>query len=357
MAKFAQYYITYLKDNLFAHLAWAERQERFGEFFIDDSCITFSDKSIPEGQEVPEGEKPEEPEAAEGEKKKKVKIYKHRIYHLKENKDIIVMRLANVKIIPIEKDFKPEQVEHYPSVFIVIDNRGGCRRIAIQKLSTSFSNTDTVAKILQKTLGDAMMSKWHIGLEFRAQRYTMDFYKLWRSQQHHTARIKFNISPDEDSRARLEAQQKRQLITGESQGLEPLTEMDESILGHIYSLEEESDKAGYGQVIELYNKKGPVMYVDETSAYIRNLARYSSSTATPIEIITTDGGSFECFVNTDMESDDKIVTQEFDASYLEALFDNQLEDETRKTYETKVVEFLYSMKLVVDDDEKETSAV
>lgn len=267
------------------------------------------------------------------------------------------MRLANVKIIPIEKDFKPEQVEHYPSVFIVIDNRDGCRRVAIQKLSTSFSNTDTVAKILQKTLGDAMMSKWHIGLEFRAQRYTMDFYKLWRAQQHHTSRIKFNISPDEDSRARLEAQKKRQNLTGEPQDLTPLTETDESILGHIYSLEEESDKAGYGQVIELYNKKGPVMYVDESSAYIRNLARYSSSTATPIEIITTDGGSFECFVNTDMESDDKIVTQEFDASYLEALFDNQLEDETRKTYETKVVEFLFNMKLVVDDNEQQTETV
>lgn len=355
MAKFAQYYLTYLKDNLFAHLEWIERQKKFGEFFVDDSCIKFSDKYIPEGQEREESE---EQEAAEGEKKKpKVKIYKHRIYHLKENKDIIVMRLANVKIIPIEKDFKPEQVEHYPSVFIVIDNRDGCRRVAIQKLSTSFSNTDTVAKILQKTLGDAMMSKWHIGLEFRAQRYTMDFYKLWRAQQHHTSRIKFNISPDEDSRARLEAQKKRQNLTGEPQDLTPLTETDESILGHIYSLEEESDKAGYGQVIELYNKKGPVMYVDESSAYIRNLARYSSSTATPIEIITTDGGSFECFVNTDMESDDKIVTQEFDASYLEALFDNQLEDETRKTYETKVVEFLFNMKLVVDDNEQQTETV
>lgn len=56
MAKFAQYYLTYLKDNLFAHLEWIERQKKFGEFFVDDSCIKFSDKYIPEGQEREESE-------------------------------------------------------------------------------------------------------------------------------------------------------------------------------------------------------------------------------------------------------------------------------------------------------------
>lgn len=353
MAKFAQYYITYLKDNLFAHVDWARRQQLFGEFFTDDQCIQFADKTPSEGTTEEQAEQ----ESQEGDKKKqKVKIYKHRIYHLRENKDIIVMRLANVKLIPIEKDFKPEQVEHFPSVFIIIDNREGCRRIAIQKLQTSFSSTDQVAKILQKTLGDSMMAKCNIGLDFRAQRYTKDFYKLWRSQQHRTARIKFNITPNAESEARLEMQRRKQAFTGIAPSATDNQPVDDDVMGHILGLEEKGSAGGLDTSIELGPKNGSIFYVDETSTFIRTLARYSSSTATPIEIITTDGASFQCFIDTDMESDDKIVSQDFEASYLEALFDSQTEDAARKTCETKVIELLFNMKRVVDDDEKELEA-
>lgn len=349
MSKFAQYYTKFLKDNLFAGIEWNNRQNIFGQYLKDDRSIRFSDKP------VSDKELEEMTANSDDEGKKKVKIYKHKIYHLKDNSDIVVMRLANVKLIPIEKDFKPEQVEHYPSLFIIIDNREGCRRVAIQKLPASFSNTDMVAKILQKAIGDAMMKQSNIGVEFRAQRYTKDFYNLWREQQHRTARIKFYISPDDDSRARLEIQRRRAMMSiceAVSQPEQKAAE-DESIMGYIYQLQEESQKDGYRSSIEVEPEQGTVMYVDEKSDYIRSLARYCSSTATPIEIITSDGATFECFIDSDMESDDKIVTQDFDAAYLEALFDPRLEEGTRKTYETKVVELLYSMKLVVDDDEKE----
>lgn len=356
MSKFAQYYTKFLKDNLFAGIDWKDRQSIFGKFLKDERSIRFSDKPIPEEGQVEEEAAQTDAAKPDDEGKKKVKIYKHKIYHLKANPDIVVMRLANVKLIPIEKDFKPEQVEHYPSLFIIIDNREGCRRVAIQKLPASFSNTDMVAKILQKAIGDAMMKQCNIGVEFRAQRYTKDFYELWRTQQHHTARIKFNISPDDDSRARLEMQRRKAMmsICKPEPKPEQKAAEDESIIGYIYQLQEESQKSGYRSAIEIEpEQQGAVMYVDEKSDYIRSLARYCSSTATPVEIITSDGATFECFIDSDMESDDKIVTQEFDAAYLEALFDPRLEEGTRKTYETKVVELLYSMKLVVDDDEKE----
>lgn len=349
MAKFAQYYTTYLKDNLFAELEWENREELLSEFLETEDCIRFSDKTL---SEVVSTGSPtavaEETARDSDEKKPKIKIYRHKVYHLVTQPKIVVMRIANVKVIPIEKDFKPDSVEHFPSVFVIFDLRDGCRRVAIQKLSTSFSTTDMVAKILQKSLGEAMMKKCHIGLQLNAQRYPMDFYKLWRAQQHHTSRIKFYISRNADDRCK-EMAGKQQTI---GQAME-----DDSIVGHIYELEEVCRKSGYRSAIEVEpEQKGAVMYVDETSEYIRNLVTYSASIGATIELVTSDGASFECYIDSDFESDDKIVAREFESNYLEALFDADLDGEARKQSEEKVVEFVNSMKRVVDEDEKEVQS-
>lgn len=336
MAKFAQYYSYFIKD-LFGESEWNRRQQHFGALLEDEDSITFS-------------EKPKSDEKQE----KKIKIYKHKIYHIRENKDIIVMRLANVKLIPIEKDFKSEQIEHYPSVFIIIDNRENCRRVAIQKLSTSFSTTDQVAKILQSILGDAMKKQYNIGLELRAQRYTKDFYQMWKQHENSTTSIKFCISPNEESNARMMAMQQRAMLSGIESADTFSKGENNTVMGYIEGIQQESNRYGYSSSIEVMaQQRGQVMKVDETSEYIRTLAKYCSATATPVVLCTNDGGSFECFIDTDLNSNDKIITKEFDASYLEALFDSQLEDSKRKNCETKVIELLYNMRFEVDNNEKE----
>jgi len=354
MAKFAQYYSTYTKDNLFADLEWKNREDLLSEFLETEDCIRFSDKTLSNdateetATDSNDNGSTSSPTVGSNKSPKKVKIYRHKVYHLVTQPKIVVMRIANVKVIPIEKDFKPDSVEHFPSLFVIFDLRDGCRRVAIQKLSTSFSTTDMVAKILQKSLGDAMMKKCHIGLQLMAQRYPMDFYKLWRAQQHHTARIKFYIS-----RHAVENCQKMadKCITYDRQA------SDDSIVGHIYELEEVSRKSGYKSAIEIEaEEKGAVLYVDESSEYIRNLVTYSASTGTTIELITSDGASFECYIDSDFESDDKIVAREFESNYLEALFDADLDGEARKQSEEKVIEFVNSMKRVVDEDEKEVES-
>ena len=342
MSKFAQYYVTYRDDNLFAHLEWEKREDLLAGFLANEDGIQFADKPANEA------------EATDGnndEPKKRIKIYRHKLYHLAVNERIIVMRIANVKIIPIEKDFKPESVEHYPSVFVIFDTRPGCRRVAIQKLSSSFSNTDQVAKILQKALGDQMMSRHQIGLEMRAQRYTMDFYRLWHAQEHHTARLKFHLDPEALAEA-MEASSKIQ-----DSKVQVADAQEQGVIGYIYELEASSRQSGYRTALEVEPRnKGAIMMVDEDSPFIRNLATYSASTGTPIELITNDGCSFECYINTDMMSDDKIVCVDFDTAHLEALFDESQEEDSRKSAEMKVVEFLNGMKYVVDDKEKEVQA-
>lgn len=319
MAKFAQYYLSFLGDNLFAQERWAERQQLLGALLASEENMAFMGSTHAKDRSAGGGEE------------KKAVVYRHKVYHLKCAPDVTVMRIANVKEMLIEKDFHPQTVEHNPSCFVIFDNRRGCRRVLIQKLATSFSSTDQVMKILQRGLEKGLAAD-NIGIAMAAQRYPMDFYRLWRAQEHHTARIRFGIGSREHV---------------------PLDEAaaDGSLVRHILEIELASYRSGYKSALELEAKeKGGVLYVDETSEYIRSLVEYSARTATPIELITHDGASFECFIDSDLESDDRIVTAELEKDCLERLFGPACEEKAGA--EEKVLEFVNGMKYEVDDKEK-----
>ena len=126
---------------------------------------------------------------------------------------------------------------------------------------------------------------------------------------------------------------------------------DNSLVGHILEIERASYMSGYKSALELEPKeKGGVLYVDESSEYIRSLVEYSARTATPIELVTHDGASFECFIDSDLESDDKIVTVEMDKEHLERLFETGADG--KEAAEEKVLEFVNGIKYEVDDKEE-----
>ena len=170
MAKFAQYYLKYNLEHMFSAEYKDQRQQIFGAFFAQNDSMEFA--------------------IGEGEDKK---VYKHQVYHLSQNKDIIVMRIANDRKKTVEQNFVELDVKHEPSCYVIIDNRENCRRIAIQK-NKAFSSTTSVAGILTHCINQKMQSRHFIGFELHPQYYPKDFYKAWRMHQHHTARIRFNIS-------------------------------------------------------------------------------------------------------------------------------------------------------------------
>lgn len=316
MAKFAQYYLEYLKDNLFADKEWAERQKHFGAYFESNESIDFS--------------------LGEDESRK---TYKHDVYHLSTNRDIIVMRIANDKTKDVIQDFKTVSVKHEPPCFIIIDNRYRCRRIAIQKNKDSFSSTDSLKKIIQEVLNRRMTTDHYMGLKLHPQFYTRDFYKAWRLRQYTTSCIRFNISdgllPDKFEAEELD---------------------DQSIMDFAIKLNEEENRKRYRSVLELSPASdAPFLAVDESSTYIRNLVKFHAQTGASIEIVTNDGSRFTCYIDDDEESD-SIVTNEIDTEYLDVLFlDNEIkeDEEVRKmieTAESKLVEFINKMKVEADEE-------
>ena len=314
MAKFAQYYLKYNLEHIFSAEYKDERQRIFGAFFETNESIGFV--------------------LGEGEDKK---VYKHQVYHLSQNKDIIVMRIANDKKKTVEQDFVELDVKHEPSCYVIIDNRENCRRIAIQKNKNAFHSTTGVAGILTHCINEQMQSRYFIGIELHPQYYPKDFYKAWRMHQHHTARIRFNLSegqlpPDFDEK---ECD-------------------DESIMGFALKINEEEARRKYRTVVELNPPENESsLYVDEESTYIRNLVNFSACTGSRIEIITQDGAKFVCYIDEEAESD-TIVCNELDADWLDNLFVEPSEDRAKS--ELKVLEFVNGMKYVVDKDERKEEA-
>lgn len=318
MAKFAQYYLEYLKDDLFSEVKWAERQKHFSTFFESNESIDFS-VGVDEGQ----------------------KTYKHDVYHLSSNKDIIVMRIANDKTKEVIQDFKSVTVKHEPPCFVIIDNRDRCRRIAIQKNRESFNTTNSLKKIIQEVLDNRMRADHNIGLKLHPQFYPRDFYKAWRLRQNTISCIRFNIS-DGQMPDRFEGEELD----------------DQSIMDFAIRINEEESRKKYRSVLELNppSDDTPFLAVDESSTFIRNLVKFHANTGASIEIVTNDGSRFTCYIDDDEESD-SIVTNEIDTEHLDVLFLDKAEKEdevVRKRItaaENELVEFINKMKVEADEED------
>lgn len=311
MAKFAQYYLKYNLENMFASEHKDERQRLFGSLFETDESMEFF--------------------TGEG---KDRKVYKHRVCHLSLSEDIIIMRFANNKPKTVEQDFKEVSVRHEPSCYVIIDNRENCRRIAIQKCKDAFETTDSVSRIITECIDKRMQRDYYIGIELHPQYYPRDFYKAWTLRQHHTARLRFNISegqlPANFDNAELD---------------------DDGIMGFAIKVNEETKRNKYRTVVELYPpESAAILPVDTESCYIRNLVKFSAQTGSSIDIVTLDGAKFRCFIDEDEESE-SIVSNEFDTRLLDTLFDGRAED--RDAVEQKVLEYVNGMKYTVDKNEKQ----
>lgn len=83
---------------------------------------------------------------------KKGKDYWHKQI-TKPQDGVYVMRVANVTNVTItDENLKRKEYADYRNCLVVIDNRKGIQRIAIEKKSKAFSDTKTVANILEATL-------------------------------------------------------------------------------------------------------------------------------------------------------------------------------------------------------------
>ena len=330
MSRFAQYYIRYKHD--FAPHDWEQRQEHLALLFEKDDSIEFF---LGEGDER--------------------KVYKHRVYHLCTNPNITVMRFANDIDIPVERDFEDAVAKDEPSCFVVIDNRANLRTVAIQKRKRAFSNTRQVAKIISTVVDHQLFHTHCYGFEVLPDYYPVDLFTVWEKHQAYSQAMRFGV-PD------MEKDEILRLVEELKSKDRPY--FDDSLMGSYLELMLAQKQAKYkGHYTVMPEDKKTALFVDKDSIYMRNLLTLAAAVGEPVELVTSDGGTFRCFIDNDEDTSDKIVSHEFNDNYLELLFKDvkkdgsKVEPEERLKAEEEVVEFMNSMKheVVVAEEEEQAA--
>ena len=87
------------------------------------------------------------------------KLYWHKQI-VKPQDNVYVMRVANVTNVTItDEHLKSQKYADYRNCLVIIDNRPGIQRIAIEQKSKAFSHTKTVANIIEASFCKLLKSK------------------------------------------------------------------------------------------------------------------------------------------------------------------------------------------------------
>ena len=118
-------------------------------------------------------------------------IYHHQI--LLNYNGILVLRLANNKQLVQEENFQVKKLVNQPSSLIIIDNRGNCQTIAIQKNPTAFSRTSQIASILQTTFNTLLKQRFLL-IEIRRRLEQNSFWQIVDRYPEGIKSIRFEFS-------------------------------------------------------------------------------------------------------------------------------------------------------------------
>jgi len=328
MAKFAQYYIRYKHES--GAYEWDLRQQHLSALFAEDGSIEFR-----RGEEGAQ------------------RLYKHRVKHLECAPGIIVMRFANDIDIPVERDFEPAMAKDEPSCFVIIDNRDGMRSVAIQKRRKAFGNTRQVASILSEVIDGRLYAEHCYGLEILPDYYPEDLFKVWEQKQQTAQALRF-VPPQIEKQELME---RCEVLKSKGR-----TYYDDSLMASLWEVMNEAKKAKYKPLYTIIpEERKTALYVDKTTLFMRNLLTMAEAMGEPVELVTKDGGTFRCFIDSDEDNTDKIVSHDFNANQLELLFrthdedGNRIEPEDRIKAEGETLELMNGMKHEAGAEEEQVA--
>ena len=360
MARFATYYIRFSYE--LCTCDWEQRQQHLAALLESDGSVTFSEQ-VPAGRQQAGSAAKGSAESnnkgsakgsrAEGSNKgeAKVKVFPHRICHLQCNRDITVMQIANPGEIDCENNFRKGVAKDEPSCFVVFDNREGLRTVAIQNRPKAFSSPKRLADIMQRTFHRALYGEHFYLTEILPFYYPTDLLAVWQMQQANAQFLRFGVSDmtEEEIRARMEE-------------LKDKPYYDDSLMQPMLQMALAAKQDKYRNLYTLMpEERNGVIRLDYTSSCLRNLLTLAYASNSPVELVTKDGTSFRCTVDSDGKDTDKVVQRELDEYLLDMLFTHRKKNKEEATgedlrqAEEKVVEMLDMMKRTSQDVERDTN--
>lgn len=106
---------------------------------------------------------------------------------------MIIFRIANDKKMNLEERFQKKTYEYAPSCLVLIDNRHGIQRIAIQEDKKAFSQTGVVKNILQKNF-QKFMAEAGLSINIQKEYDKNEFWTIVNNHKDEVTMVRFFIS-------------------------------------------------------------------------------------------------------------------------------------------------------------------
>lgn len=116
--------------------------------------------------------------------------FKHKLLFNEGN--VTIFKLANQKNTSFEEDFQKKQISVSPSCLVIIDNRKDIQRIYIEQKSTSFTEPNVVAKIIQSTFCK-YLGGYGLNLEVNKEYQVSEFWNIINKYPNNVTMVKFQL--------------------------------------------------------------------------------------------------------------------------------------------------------------------
>ena len=105
---------------------------------------------------------------------------------------VIIFKLANQKNTSFEEDFQKKQLTISPSCFVIIDNRKDIQRIYIEHKSTSFTEPNFVANIIQSTF-IKYLNGFGLKVEVNKEYQESEFWEIIKMYPQGVTMVRFQL--------------------------------------------------------------------------------------------------------------------------------------------------------------------
>jgi len=120
----------------------------------------------------------------------KNRYFKHKLMF--NEGGVIIFKLANQKNTSFEEDFQKKQLTISPSCFVIIDNRKDIQRIYIEHKSTSFTEPNFVANIIQSTF-IKYLNGFGLKVEVNKEYQESEFWEIIKMYPQGVTMVRFQL--------------------------------------------------------------------------------------------------------------------------------------------------------------------
>lgn len=122
-------------------------------------------------------------------------LYRNKVHSILEifhEDSLRIFKIDNKKKRIIERDFEKQHESDEPSIIVIIDNKEGIQRIAIQEKTVAFSKIDMVVTILENSF-NKMLREFKLEVNIQKEYYENEFWDYVKEYKNNISYVRFEF--------------------------------------------------------------------------------------------------------------------------------------------------------------------